>query len=148
MSAEPEVVIRFEDVKKTFGQRRILTGMDLKVHRGESFAIMGQSGIGKSVTLRHMIGLLKQDSGLVEVEGHDMATIKRAELRAQRAKMGYVFQEAALLQWLSAGENVALPLRETTDISDEEIRERVHEKLTLVHVPDAYDKLPSELSVE
>lgn len=146
MADEVEVVIRFEDVKKAFGSKRILSGMNLKVHRGEAFAIMGQSGIGKSVTLRHIVGLLKCDSGLVEVEGNDMSSISREDLRALRSKMGYVFQEAALLQWLSAGDNVALPLRETTDLSEEEIRDRVHEKLTWVHVPDAYDKLPSELS--
>ncbi len=141
-----EIVIRMQGVAKSFGDKVVLSDFDLDVHRGENFCIMGQSGIGKSVCLRHAIGLLVADEGRVEVEGHDMSRIEPADLRALRARMGYVFQEAALLNWLSAGENVALPLRETTRLADQEIRDRVHEKLALVQVPDAYDKMPSELS--
>ena len=141
-----EIVIRLQGVSKAFGSKVVLSNFDLEVHRGENFCIMGQSGIGKSVCLRHAIGLLVADEGRVEVEGHDMSRIEPAELRALRSRMGYVFQEAALLNWLSAGENVALPLRETTRLPDQEIRDRVHEKLALVQVPDAYDKMPSELS--
>lgn len=139
-------LIRFRDVSKAFGPKRVLQGFDLEVRRGETFAIMGPSGVGKSVLLRHIIGLLQPDSGLVEVEGHDMARISREELRRLRSRMGYVFQEAALLNWLTAGDNVALPLRETTDLAEEEIVARVRAKLELVRVPDAYDKLPTELS--
>ena len=141
-----DVLIRYRDVHKAFGKKKVLTGLDLEVHRGETFAIMGPSGCGKSVTLRHLIGLLKPDSGLVELDGHDMATIEPEELRKQRARMGYVFQEAALLNWLSAGDNVALPLRECTDMPEDEIVDRVHAKLALVHVPDTFDKMPGELS--
>jgi phospholipid/cholesterol/gamma-HCH transport system ATP-binding protein len=107
---------------------------------------MGPSGCGKSVMLKHVIGLLKPDAGSVEVWGHDMSALGRAELRALRARIGYVFQEAALLNWLSAGDNVALPLRETTRLPEQEIQERARAKLELVRVPDAYDKLPNELS--
>ena len=146
MDSENEVLIRCVEVHKAFGPRRILQGMNLEVRRGETFAIMGQSGSGKSVMLRHFIGLLQPDRGLIEVDGHDMSEISGEELRELRSRMGYVFQEAALLQWLSAGENVALPLRETTALSEDEIVERVREKLSLVHVPDAYDKMPAELS--
>jgi phospholipid/cholesterol/gamma-HCH transport system ATP-binding protein len=141
-----ESIIRFEDVHKAFGSRQVLSGLDLQVQQGETFAIMGPSGCGKSVTLRHVIGLLKPDRGRVLVEGNDMAQIGREELRELRSRMGYVFQEAALLNWLSAGDNVALPLRETTDLPDEEIVERVRDKLALVHVPDVYEKMPGELS--
>jgi phospholipid/cholesterol/gamma-HCH transport system ATP-binding protein len=141
-----EPIIRFEDVHKAFGSRQVLSGLDLQVQQGETFAIMGPSGCGKSVTLRHVIGLLRPDRGRVLVEGHDMARIGREELRELRSRMGYVFQEAALLNWLSAGDNVALPLRETTDMPDEEIVERVRDKLALVHVPDVYEKMPGELS--
>ncbi|HVS08546.1 MAG TPA: ATP-binding cassette domain-containing protein [Planctomycetota bacterium] len=144
MAEEP--IIRFEDVHKAFGSRQVLSGLDLDVQQGETFAIMGPSGCGKSVTLRHVIGLLKPDRGRVLVEGNDMARIGRKELRELRSRMGYVFQEAALLNWLSAGDNVALPLRETTDMPEEEIVERVRDKLALVHVPDVYDKMPGELS--
>jgi len=141
-----ESIIRFEDVHKAFGSRQVLSGLDLQVQQGETFAIMGPSGCGKSVTLRHVIGLLKPDRGRILVEGNDMARIVPEELRELRSRMGYVFQEAALLNWLSAGDNVALPLRETTDMPDEEIVERVRDKLALVHVPDVYEKMPGELS--
>ena len=141
-----EVIVRFENLKKAFGPKQVLKGVNFEVYRGEAFCIMGPSGCGKSVTIRHVIGLMKADSGRVEVDGHDMTTISRDELRALRARMGYVFQEAALLNSLSAGENVALPLRETTELSDREIRDKVNAKLALVKVPDVYDKMPSELS--
>lgn len=141
-----DVIIRYQGVDKSFGPKVVLAGFDLEVYRGEAFAIMGPSGTGKSVALRHVIGLLKADRGVVTVDGHDMAKIERAELRELRSRMGYVFQEAALLNWLSAGENVALPLRETTRMADSEIRERVNAKLALVQVPDVYNKLPNELS--
>jgi len=143
---ERKVVVRYQGVHKRFGTRQVLHGLDLEVVEGETFAIMGPSGSGKSVTLRHVIGLLQPDAGSIEVWGRDMASIGRTDLRDMRARMGYVFQEAALLNWLSAGDNVALPLRETTDLPDDEIRERVQQKLALVHVPDAYDKMPGELS--
>jgi phospholipid/cholesterol/gamma-HCH transport system ATP-binding protein len=141
-----EPLIRFEAVSKSFGDKRVLVDMDLEVRQGENFVVMGPSGCGKSVMLRHVIGLVQCDAGVVTVDGHDMSTVEREDLRALRARMGFVFQEAALLNWLSAGDNVALPLRETTDMPEDEIVARVHEKLALVHVPDTYDKLPGELS--
>lgn len=146
MTGTDRVLIRFKDVHKAFGSKKILQGMNIDIMAGEAFAIMGQSGIGKSVALRHIIGLLDCDRGLVEVDGNDMKLVSGEPLRELRARMGFVFQEAALLQWLSAGENVALPLRETTKLGEDEIRDRVHHKLSLVHVPDAYDKMPGELS--
>jgi len=141
-----DVIIRYEDVHKAFGPKVVLAGFNLEVYRGEAFAIMGPSGVGKSVALRHVIGLMKPDKGVVTVDGNDLSQITREGLRALRARMGYVFQEAALLNWLSAGENVALPLRETTDMPDAQIRELVNAKLALVQVPDVYDKMPGELS--
>ena len=129
MPQGPEAVIRFEKVHKSFGTKRILVDMDLEVRRGENFTVMGPSGTGKSVMLRHVIGLLRADRGRVLVDGQDLATVDKKGLRKLRSRMGYVFQEAALLNWLSAGDNVALPLRETTDMPDDEIVERVQEKL-------------------
>ena len=140
---QQEPLIRFDHASKAFGEKHVLVDMDLEVMPGENFVVMGPSGVGKSVMLRHVIGLLTADSGTVTVEGHDMSTIKREPLAEMRSRMGYLFQEAALLNWLSAGDNVALPLRETTDMPEDEIRDRVQAKLALVHIPDAMDKMRS-----
>ncbi len=144
--SEREIVIRFEGVEKRFRDKVVLAGIDLVVHRGETLVIMGPSGTGKSVTLRHVIGLLAPDAGRVEVEGHDLATIGKDELHELRKRTGYLFQDGALINWLNAGDNVALPLRENTRMPDDEIREKVQAKLELVRLPDAYDKMPNELS--
>jgi len=141
-----EVVVRFDNVHKSFGAQRVLDGLSFEVERGRTLAVMGPSGTGKSVVLRHVIGLLVCDSGLVEVEGRDMKTLGRRELSELRKRMGFLFQEGALINWLDVGENVALPLRENTRLSDGEIREKVNHKLELVHIPDAWKKMPSELS--
>jgi phospholipid/cholesterol/gamma-HCH transport system ATP-binding protein len=141
-----EVVIRYEKVCKRFGDKVVLHDLDLSVRRGETLAIMGPSGIGKSVTLRHAVGLLQPDSGRVLVEGRDMATIERDDLIELRKRMGYLFQEGALINWLSVGENVALPLRENTDLSESEIQERVAQKLALVQLDGSQALMPPELS--
>ncbi len=141
-----ESIIRFEDVHKSFGAQRVLAGLSFSVERGKTLAIMGPSGTGKSVVLRHAIGLLKPDRGLVEVEGEDVQKLSKAELSALRRRMGYLFQEGALINWLSVGENVALPLRENSHMKDAEIRELVQAKLELVHIPDAWEKMPSQIS--
>lgn len=144
--AERDVVIRFENVSKRFGSKVVLDGLDLEVHRGETLVIMGPSGTGKSVTLRHAIGLMKPDSGRVTVEGHDMSKIRPKELAELRRGMGYLFQDAALINWLNVRDNVSLPLRENTDMPEKEILERVEAKLELVSLPGILDKMPSELS--
>ena len=141
-----DVVIRYDKVSKGFGSKLVLKDLDMEVRRGETLAVMGPSGVGKSVTLRHAVGLLQADAGRVLVEGHDMKTVKPDDLRDLRRRMGYLFQDGALINWLSAGENVALPLRENTNLSDGEIRARAQEKLETVHLPDCYDLMPPELS--
>ena len=141
-----DVVIRFDDVHKSFGSLKVLNGLSFEVRRGTTLGIMGPSGTGKSVTLRHVIGLMHADSGVVSVEGQDMARVDRRKLASMRRRMGYVFQEAALINWMSVRENLALPLRENTDLRPAEIDDQVQEKMELVHVPDAGDKMPSELS--
>ncbi len=141
-----EIVIRLQDVVKSFGAQRVLDGLSFDVERGQCLGIMGPSGTGKSVVLRHVIGLIKADAGLVEVEGRDVARLSRKELSALRRRMGFLFQEGALINWLSVGENVALPLRENTDMKDAEIREKVAEKLELVRIPEAWEKMPSQIS--
>jgi phospholipid/cholesterol/gamma-HCH transport system ATP-binding protein len=146
MTVAADVVIRFEKVCKSFGPKVVLKDLDLSVRRGERLAIMGPSGIGKSVTLRHAVGLMKPDSGRVVVDGHDMSTIEPEDLRALRRRMGYLFQEGALINWLSVGENVALPLRENTELAEAEIQEKVAEKLELVQLHDTQALMPPELS--
>lgn len=141
-----DVVIRFEKVCKRFGPKVVLKDLDLSVHRGERLAIMGPSGIGKSVTLRHAVGLMKPDSGRVVVDGHDLSTIASEDLRKLRRRMGYLFQEGALINWLSVGENVALPLRENTHLTETEIQAKVAEKLALVQLHDTQALMPPELS--
>jgi len=141
-----EVVIQYENVCKSFGTKVVLKDLSLSVKRGETLVIMGPSGIGKSVTLRHAVGLLQPTSGRVTVEGHDMATIEEDDLIELRKRMGYLFQDGALINWLTVGENIALPLRENTDLTESEIKDRVAEKLALVQMDGTQDLMPPELS--
>jgi phospholipid/cholesterol/gamma-HCH transport system ATP-binding protein len=144
--AASDDLIRFEKVCKAFGSKVVLKDLDLVVHRGEALVIMGPSGTGKSVALRHVVGLMKPDSGRVIVDGHDMNTIKRQELALMRRRMGYLFQDGALINWLNVGDNIALPLRETRNMHEDEVRARVTEKLQMVSLPDTWEKMPGELS--
>lgn len=141
-----DVIIRFEDVHKSFGSQHVLRGLTFDVPRGRVLGIMGGSGTGKSVTLRHVIGLLQPDSGRVEVEGQNVPDMTRDEIGELRKRMGYVFQEGALINWLTVAENLALPLVENTDLQRAEIDDKVAEKLAMVHIPDAGLKMPSEIS--
>ncbi|MDZ4773087.1 MAG: ABC transporter ATP-binding protein [Planctomycetota bacterium] len=141
-----EVVIRLRDVHKRFGTNEVLRGLSFDVKRGKTLAIMGPSGTGKSVALRHIIGLLKPDSGSVEVEGREVTKLSKKELSSLRKRMGFLFQEGALINWLSVGDNIALPLRENTDMKESEIMERVQQRLELVRIPDSAKKMPSEIS--
>lgn len=143
---EGDAVIRFENVVKVLGGKRVLDGLSFEVPRGETLVIMGPSGTGKSVTLRHIVGLMQPDEGHVIVDGEDMSSIKRKELAELRKRTGYLFQDGALINWLSVGENIALPLRENTRQSDDEIRQRVEAKLELVRMPGIWEKMPGELS--
>ena len=146
MNATTEPMIVLDDVHKAFGPKEVLRGVSFDVHEGKTVGIMGGSGTGKSVALRHIIGLMHQDAGRVLVAGHDMETIKPKELFTLRKRMGYVFQEGALINWMSIFDNVALPLRENTDLAESEIEDRVREKLQLVDVLDAAQKIPAEIS--
>ncbi len=139
-------LIRLEDVHKSFGDHHVLRGLSLDVKRGRCLGIMGGSGSGKSVTLRHVIGLIQPDSGRVLVEGQDLAEQNEVQLAKLRLRMGYVFQEAALINWLSVAENLALPLQETTTCTPAEIQDKVQHTLELVHVPDAGSRFPGEIS--
>ena len=125
-------MIRFDNVHKTFDGKPVLAGVSFDVADGEILAIVGPSGTGKSVTLKHIVGLLTPDSGTVTVK--------------DGARIGYLFQGGALLAWLTVHENVALPLRETTKMKDDEINRLVDEALRAVGLEDSADKFPAEIS--
>jgi phospholipid/cholesterol/gamma-HCH transport system ATP-binding protein len=139
-------VILFDNVHKAFGPRRVLQGFSLEVPEGETVAIIGYSGTGKSVAIKHIVRLLEPDAGTVVVDGQDVPTLSRDALNALRARIGYVFQFAALFDSLSVGDNVAMGLRRLRSLSEAEIQARVHEALALVDLSDAAAFLPSELS--
>ncbi len=140
-------MIELEDVHKAFGDREILRGMSLRVDRGQTFVIMGRSGIGKSVTLKHVIGILQPDRGRVAVDGIEVSDIRRpGDLRDLRKRMGYLFQNGALINWLSVAENVALPLREHGGLAKSERGDRVMEVLKLVGMDHAADLNPARIS--
>ena len=138
--------IRFEGVTKRLGGRTVLDDVSFEVPRGETFVIVGSSGSGKSVTLKHMIRLLTPDEGDVWVGDACISRADARELAALRDRFGVLFQGAALLQWLTVGDNVALPLREKTRMPAAEIDERVRERLRMLNLEDAFEKYPSDLS--
>jgi len=143
-SADP--VIEFLGVQKAFGRNRVLRGVDLAIRAGETFTILGGSGSGKSVCLKHMIGLLKSDAGRVRVFGEDITSASEDQLIAVRKNASMIFQSAALFDSLSVYENVAYPLREHLDWGEERIAERVDQCLEAVGMPGAVGLMPSELS--
>ena len=138
--------IRFAGVEKSFGTNRVLTGVDLDVLLGETLVVLGGSGSGKSVLLRHAIGLIRPDAGEVYVDGTRVSDLDEEELVAVRKRVGMLFQGGALFDSMNVFENVAFSLREHTDLPEEEIRERVREKLALVELEGVEEKMPSELS--
>jgi phospholipid/cholesterol/gamma-HCH transport system ATP-binding protein len=141
-----EPFVEFQDVAKAFGVKQVLRGANLKVYRGEVLVILGGSGSGKSVTLRHMLGLDHPDTGRVIIEDEDITQLPEEELYRIRKKFGMLFQSGALFDSMTVFENVAFPLREHTDMSDEEIERAVREKLELVNLPNSEHLMPVSLS--
>lgn len=141
-----EPVIRISHLTKSFGGRKVLDDVSFEVPRGCAFCLLGRSGTGKSVTLRHIVGLVKPDAGSVFVEGREVPRLRRRELNQLRQRIGFLFQNAALFDSISVGENVAFPLRRHTRMSDREIRERAAARLAEVGLADEYDKMPAALS--
>ncbi len=139
-------MIRFEIITKALGGKTVLDQISFEVAAGETFVIVGLSGAGKSVTLKHMIRLMQPDSGNVVIDGESINDLGRSALQAVRTKFGVLFQSAALLQWMLVKDNIALPLREHTKKSDNEIERLVSEKLNLLNLADAGDKFPADLS--
>ena len=140
-----EYFIEFIHVTKTFDDRKVLDDVSFGVQAGETFAILGPSGVGKTVTLTHAVGLLKPDEGTIIVDGQDITNMSERQLADVRRKVQLVFQSGALFDSLSVWENVAFPL-DDSGLSDEEIHKRVEEYLKLVEIEQLADLMPSELS--
>lgn len=133
-------------IDKSFGSRPVLTDVSLTVEEGETIAIIGRSGSGKSVLMKHMIGLLRPDAGTVMVDGVDINAIDYDDLQRVRRQFGVLFQGGALFDSLDSFENVAFPLRTFTNMTDDAIRKEVLECLDMVQLPEVGVKYPSELS--
>lgn len=139
-------MISLRNVHKSFGAQKVLDGLDLDIPDGKITAVIGPSGEGKSVLLKHLIGLLQPDSGTVEVDGESILDLRRSELNRIREKFGMLFQNVALFDSMNVFENVAFPLEEKTPLSKEEIRERVLSALEDVGLKNIENKFPDELS--
>jgi phospholipid/cholesterol/gamma-HCH transport system ATP-binding protein len=140
-------MIEIQGLRKTFGDGQpVLQGIDLTIKTAETIAIVGQSGCGKSVLLKHIIGLLQPDDGQVLVDGKNVHALDEAALYQLRSRFGFLFQGAALFDSMSVMENVALGLVENRELPEEEIRQIVAEKLAMVGLPGIEQKRPSELS--
>jgi phospholipid/cholesterol/gamma-HCH transport system ATP-binding protein len=139
-------MIEVRDVTKSFGTQQVLRGVSLDIQRGEAVVIIGRSGGGKSILLKHLIGLLQPDSGVVRVGGEDITEMNERSLLRVRRKYGMLFQMAALFDSLTVEENVGFVLRRQGVESDTEIRRRVAEALEMVELPGIGHKMPSELS--
>jgi phospholipid/cholesterol/gamma-HCH transport system ATP-binding protein len=141
-----EPAIRFERVKKAFGARCVLEDVSFEIPRSRAFCLLGRSGTGKSVALKHAIGLLQPDSGHVTVDGRDMARLRGEALVDARRRIGFLFQHAALFDSLTVGENVAFPLRRHRRGSAAEIERMARAKLERVGLAPEYDRKPADLS--
>lgn len=141
-----EPFIHITGLKKSFGEQKTLQGVDLDIYHGETLVLIGPSGEGKSVLLKHIIGLLNPDDGKVELEGTDLSHMKERELLKMRRRMGYLFQNAALFDSLTVAQNVAFPLLEAGLRNRAEIYKRVQEALELVELGEHKDKMPVNLS--
>lgn len=138
--------ISLQHIYKSFAGKEVLRDMSIDVEKGESFVIVGGSGTGKSVTLKHIIGLLQPDKGHVYVDGQDLCCMRPVELNRFRQRFGMAFQEGALFDSMSVFENIAFPLRRHTQMTEEQVRRRVQECLDQVHLVAVETKRPSELS--
>ncbi len=139
-------MIRIKDLHKSFGSKKVLNGINLEINDGETIAIIGRSGCGKSVLIKHIIGLLKPDDGYIEVDGKIVNELSEKELYELRKNFGFLFQGAALFDSLTVEENVGLALIENSSLRRDEIQKIVNEKLSLVNLTGINDMKPAELS--
>lgn len=144
--AQGETIVEFDNVFKAYARREILAGVSLKIRRGEVLCVLGPSGTGKSVTIRHVNGLEKPDKGDIKVFGESIVNLSEEELSPIRRRVAMLFQGGALFDSMNVEQNVAFPLKEHTKKSDSEIADLVAEKLTMVGLPGTQKKMPSELS--
>jgi len=144
MTKEP--FLKIQGLEKSFGSQKVLRGVDLEVFRSETLLLLGGSGGGKSVLMKHMIGLLQPDAGTVTLEGKEISHLKERELAWTRRRVSMMFQSGALFDSMTVSENIAFPLREAGIKDREEIRTRVDEALRIVKLPGQENKMPSELS--
>ena len=146
IASASEPAVRLDRVSKAFGTRHVLDDVSFEVPAGSGFVILGRSGTGKSVTLRHIVRLMTPDRGRVFVGADEISGLSGAELSRVRRTIGFLFQNAALFDSISVGENVAFPLRRHTQLPDREVRERAAAKLEAVGLGSEYDKMPAALS--
>ncbi|MCB0729215.1 MAG: ABC transporter ATP-binding protein [Ignavibacteriae bacterium] len=139
-------MIEIKNLKKSFGSKEVLRGVDLNIKNGITLVIIGRSGCGKSVLLKHIIGLLKPDEGEVLIEGKNISTMSEKEIYEVRKNFGFLFQGAALFDSMDVEENIGLALKENTNMPKEKIKEVVAEKLELVGLPNIEHMKPSDLS--
>jgi phospholipid/cholesterol/gamma-HCH transport system ATP-binding protein len=144
--ASAESIVALRDVHKSFGAQKVVDGISLTVNRGETLAVLGRSGTGKSVLLRLIIGLQKPDSGSIEIHGQETTKLSLDEMNLLRVKMGFLFQQSALYDSLTVEQNVAFPLERHTKMSKAERADRVKELLASVGMEDALNKMPSDIS--
>jgi len=139
-------MIKVSGLHKRFGEQEVLRGVDLKVDEGQTFALIGASGKGKSVLLKHIAGLLQPDSGTILIDGQDISRLRGKERKELKDRLGIVFQFGALFDSLTIYENVAFPLEERTKLTDLQIRERVMKELTDVGLEEDINKYPAQIS--
>ena len=139
-------MIKIRGLKRRLGSKQVLDGVDLDIENGSTIVVMGRSGTGKSVLLKHIIGLMVPDEGSIEVDGVELVGLPERELNEVRKKFGMLFQGAALFDSMTVGENVGLPLREHLRMKDKEVRERVRERLEWVGLKDVENTKPASLS--
>ena len=139
-------MIRLLDVHKSFGTKHVLRGFTLDVTEGETMVVIGGSGTGKSVAIKHIVGLLEPDEGTVFVDGQEVPKLSREDVYELRGQIGYVFQFAALFDSLTVAQNVAMGLKKQRHLSAVEVRNRVSEALALVDLLNVEDRFPAELS--
>jgi phospholipid/cholesterol/gamma-HCH transport system ATP-binding protein len=139
-------LIQLKDTVKKYGTNCVLNGVNLSIYSGEITSIIGKSGVGKSVLLKHMIGLIQPDAGQILFDGKPISEMKSAERRSMKRKFSYMFQDSALFDFLSVYENIALPLRERTSLPEPEINRRVHDKMHQLDLHKIDSKYPSQLS--